>query len=148
MSDNNYEYALVTYLKTDSALNALIGDSIFPNQGFEGAPYPCITYQIINDSQVNNLTSADDLTWIYYQFTIYTDTANDRRTIGERLRLLLNGKLNSGLTYLGGSAILSSSWMMSGTKDSYHSPPDSSETGYFERRLTFRMCFKQTIPTF
>lgn len=147
MSDNNYEYAIYSLLSSDTQLAAIVGNNIFPSIGFQGAPYPCITYEIYNDSQINNLTAADNLTWIYYRFTLYCETADQRRQISERLRNLLNGRLNKALTYTGGSAILSSSWMLPGSRDFYHSPPDASETGVFERKLSFRMCFQQTIPT-
>ncbi len=145
--NNDFEAALCTFLKSRTEISGVVGTNVFPAEAFQVCSYPFITYEQANDEQVHNLTGDDSLTWIWYTLTIYSPTAHDRTILKDALRNILSGKINKLLTYTGGSVILSSAWLMSGGRDFYHNPPDASEQGLYERKMTFRLCFRQTVPT-
>lgn len=144
---NYYEAAIATFLLSRTEITSVVGENVFPNEAFQGASYPTITYEVFNEEELSNLAGDDDKVWIYFRFTIWAENNSTRRVLQDALRNVLSGKHNTLLTYTEGSVILRSSVMVSGGRDMYQGNADGTETGIFERSVSFRMCFNQTLPT-
>lgn len=144
---NDFDSAIATFLLSRTEITSVVGTNVYPDEAHQGTQYPYITYAMIGGEEIYNLTGGDNISYQMVQFVIYASKSSDRALLREGLRNILSGKGLSLLTYTGGSVTLLSCFLVNGGKNFYTSARDGSEIGIYERRMTFKMCFKQSVPT-
>ena len=92
------EQGLITYLKTDSSLMALVGNGdspvtarIYPLLMPQNYTTPAMTYQRISGPRLQHLDGPAGRAMPRIQFDIYADSYSGAKAIGDALRSALDG---------------------------------------------------------
>lgn len=84
------EEALVAYLLADSALAALIGAKIYPDEIPQGVTYPAVFYLDISSVPLHTLVGQSVIDRPSKQFTVYASTKASAKAVANRLKALLS----------------------------------------------------------
>ena len=85
---------IVTAIKADAGLGALIGDKIYADKAPQNVTLPYITYQIVTEEGVHHQTGITSLASTDIQFSVWAATASSRFDIKDALRVLFDGKIH------------------------------------------------------
>lgn len=84
------EGALTAYLLADTALKAIIGTKLYPDELPQGTVLPAVVYTKISDQKDHTLTGMSNLHRPYIQFTAFGTTKAQAVSVSNRLQVLLN----------------------------------------------------------
>ena len=89
--------AVYTYLSGYAGLTALVGKRIYPDIAPQQAIYPCLTYQMLSEEEVNTFTQPNStMIGVVFSFSVWGSTRASSKAASEQLRLAF--KNYSGVT--------------------------------------------------
>jgi hypothetical protein len=85
------EEGIVTFLKSDAPLTAVIGSRVYPMRLPQGETLPAVTYQRISSPPRSSHDGASTLKNPRFQFKSWGETYADARTVADLLKAALDG---------------------------------------------------------
>jgi hypothetical protein len=82
--------ALVARLKADTAVVALVGSRIYPDEVPQGKLHPAVFYMTVSDIKSHYLTEQSSLESPNIQFTTYADTKDGAAAVAEAIKASLS----------------------------------------------------------
>ncbi len=135
------------YLLSKSSLTSLIGQNIFPEFGGQSTSRPFIVYTCHDIEREVHLKGASASGDFYVTFDVYATTSYSRQAVGEALRNILHGRINTLLTDSNSNTCTMDWSELKRDTLGMKSPPDGTESGIFCRTMSFRMVIKEPVPT-
>lgn len=83
--------AIVARLKATTALTALIGTRIYPDEIPQGKLHPAVFYMTVSDTKDHFLTGMSNLESPNIQITTYADTKDGAADVAEAIKTAING---------------------------------------------------------
>ena len=139
--------AIVLYLLSKPSLTALVSQNIFPEYSSEQTGRPFIVYKCHDIEREVHLHGASAHGDFYFIFEIYSDSSQGRNTVGEALRNILHGRLNTTLKDSHGNTCNMEWSELKRDVLGMQSPKDGTESSIFSRIMSFRMVIKEPLPT-
>lgn len=81
--------ALTSWLTSGSGLSTFFGTRMYDTQLKQGTAYPALTWQIVDDRDVQRFDGVDDDHPVQIQFDVWAETGADKRDGARNLRLAL-----------------------------------------------------------
>ena len=134
---------LVTYLKTDAALAAIVGTRIHPDVLPQKEQLPALVYQIIYTDRGSTLKNTDGLPVAHVQLTAYTNLVSEAESIKERIRNLFDGFSGSM-----GDTIVRKAKLANDLDGPPQRRNAATEDTARQRIFEIEIWFNESIPTF
>lgn len=129
------EQGLVAFLKSISALTALVGDRIHPVKLPQAGAFPAVVYTVISGVRNYNQDGQTDLV----PYLVQIDCFADRYADCVAMRDAIAGAGGSVNLNYGSPSVCISGFFLNQERDTYEAPLDKSDSGLFRKSLDFNL---------
>lgn len=143
-----FKNSVFEYLSGKAAITSALGTPprIYPDKAAQNTAKPYVTWIIINANHNNYILGSSGLVEALVQFDTWADSSASNKAASEALRNALAGFRNSSWG-TGGNLTRIDSCMLQNEEESQEPPKHGNEAFLFRTRMTFRIWYRETIPT-
>ena len=134
--------SLITYLKAETNLSALIGDRIYIGWAEQGTTLPYIVAHQIDAIHEHHMASATGLVQGRFQFDCYGQTTVAAENVAEQVRQSLDGFRGAM-----GSVFVSTCHLESERDDTIQ-PVEGAHRGIYSVQQDYMISWSVSVPTF
>ncbi len=133
--------AVYTFLAADSNITAQVSTRIYRDRLPQGATLPAIVYTLVTGTVEHHMENAADLSNDVYQIDIWASTRSSANSIGELVRLRLDGYYGAfGSEQVGGVLLQS-------TQHISEEPVDDSDTWLHRQISDYSIWYVSAVPS-